>query len=148
MTKNLKLTYIGPADFGGDIYQDQNGRYFQDVESDPKNPTFYTMAGGIDGEPANYIGDGATVELINPPNHPTSEERFNYMMLSRLQADCEYFLGNGGRNSSRLWAGNVFDQINEMLKIYNWFDDDKKPDWITPEVIYNYEIAMTNKEDK
>ena len=139
--QKLTLTYICPADFGGDIYQDQNGRYYQDVESNPKNPPFYTMARGIDGEPSDSI----EVELINPPQHPTKKEKFNYMMLSRLQSDCDYFLGDGGRNSSRLWAGNVPDQIEEMLNIYNCFDDDKKPEWITPEVIYNYEIAMTNK---
>ena len=146
--QKLTLTYICPADFGSDIYQDQGGRYYQDVESNPKNPSFYTMAGGIDGEPFNSIDASISIELINPPNHPTSEERFNYMLLSRLQADCEYFLGNGGRNESRLWAGNVTEQIEEMLYLYNWFDDDKKPEWITPEVIYNYEIAMTNKEEK
>ena len=146
--QKLTLTYIGPADFGGDIYQDHTGRYYQDIESNPKNPSFYTMAGGIDGEPDAYIGDSVTIELINPPQHPTRAEKHNYIMLSRLQSDCKYFLGNGGRNELRLWAGNVPDQIEEMLKIYNWFDDDKKPEWITLEEIYNYEAAMTNKEDK
>ena len=29
---------------------------------------------------------------------------FNYMMLSRLQLDCKYYLGYGNRNKKHLWV--------------------------------------------
>ena len=34
-----------------------------------------------------------------------------YFLLSRLKADCDYFLGAGGRAEKHLWAGNVREQI-------------------------------------
>lgn len=30
--------------------------------------------------------------------------KFRYMLLGRLQADCEYYLGFGNRNPNRLWG--------------------------------------------
>ena len=35
----------------------------------------------------------------------------DYRLLSRLKADCDYFLGAGGRAEKHLWAGNVREQI-------------------------------------
>ena len=32
--------------------------------------------------------------------------KFRYMLLGRLQADCEYYLGFGNKSSRRLWAGS------------------------------------------
>ena len=38
----------------------------------------------------------------------TLEQRSDdYRLLSRLKADCDYFLGAGGRAEKHLWAGNV-----------------------------------------
>ena len=33
------------------------------------------------------------------------DEKFRYMLLDRMRTDCEYYLGNGGRNARDLWAG-------------------------------------------
>lgn len=68
------------------------------------------------------------------------DAKFNYMLLSRLKSDCEYFLGYGGKNESRLWAGNVEDQIAEMKKI--WESLDVKPEWISLSDIDNYHEMM------
>ncbi|MFS0643715.1 LPD11 domain-containing protein [Siminovitchia sp. 179-K 8D1 HS] len=70
------------------------------------------------------------------------EEKFNYQLLSRLKSDCEYYLGNGNRNKKHLWAEDERDHINEMKKLYNSFDDNKKPEWLTWNDILNYEIKM------
>lgn len=43
---------------------------------------------------------------------------FRYMLLGRLQADCEYYLGFGNRNTKRLWAGSEERQIDFMIKLY------------------------------
>ena len=32
--------------------------------------------------------------------------KFRYMLLGRLQADCEYYLGFGNKSPHRLWAGS------------------------------------------
>ena len=68
------------------------------------------------------------------------DAKFNYMMLSRLKSDCEYFLGYGGKNESRLWAGSVVDQIAEMKKI--WESLDVKPEWLSLSDIDNYHEMM------
>lgn len=41
-----------------------------------------------------------------------------YQMLGRLEADCLYYLGNGGRFTGHLWAGNERKQIKLMRMIY------------------------------
>lgn len=64
----------------------------------------------------------------------------NYMLLGRLQMDCEYFLGNGSRNTKYLWAGSVKDQISEMKSIFNSLAE--KPEWISMEDILRYESLM------
>lgn len=73
-----------------------------------------------------------------------NDNEYNYMLLSRLKSDCEYFLGNGNRYEKHLWAGNVDDQIAKMKELYNKLPE--KPEWLTMEDIENYEKEM--KQDK
>lgn len=73
---------------------------------------------------------------------PTPEEKHIYMMLSRLQMDCDYYLGWGNRNAKHLWANDEREQINEMKALWNKLDNDKKPTWLTMETILNYEKQM------
>ena len=54
---------------------------------------------------------------------PTKKElmkkhRNDYMLLSRLKQDCDYFLGHGNRYEGRLWAGSVKDQIKQEQNVY------------------------------
>lgn len=81
-------------------------------------------------------------DIINDLVH--KEDTFRYQMLSRLQMDCDYFLGNGNRADKHLWTGNVPDHIKIMRALYNSFSDDKKPEWISMEDIDNYEKEMTD----
>lgn len=69
-----------------------------------------------------------------------SDAKFNYMMLSRLESDCKYFLGNGGKSERTLWAGSVEEQISEMKKLWNELE--VKPEWLTMEQINDYEAKM------
>lgn len=71
-------------------------------------------------------------------------DKFNYMMLSRLQSDCDYYLGFGNRNPKVLWAGNEEDHIAEMKKIYNELPE--KPEWLTMEQIEDYESKMKSDD--
>ena len=73
------------------------------------------------------------------------DDKFDYMMLSRLEQDCKYFLGNGNGCEKHLWAGNVEDQIAEMRKIYDKLPE--KPQWLSLEDIDKYEKDMLAKRD-
>ena len=66
---------------------------------------------------------------------------FNYMLLSRLKSDCEYFLGCGGRSEHSLWAGNVPDQIAKMKELWNELE--AKPEWMSMQDINQYEASMS-----
>lgn len=70
------------------------------------------------------------------------EESFRYQLLSRMQMDCNYYLGNGNRNKSQLWADSEREQIETMKSLYNSFKDDMKPEWLTLEQILDYENKM------
>lgn len=52
--------------------------------------------------------------------------KFRYMLLGRLQADCEYYLGFGNKSSRRLWAGSEKTQIEYMTKIHDSFRENEK----------------------
>ncbi|MBC5648174.1 hypothetical protein H8S18_07470 [Christensenella sp. NSJ-35] len=71
-----------------------------------------------------------------------SEPQFRYMLLSRLQSDCEYYLGYGYRNERKLWAGNARDHIWYMKAIWNSFPEGEKPQWMSMEQIEEYEKEM------
>jgi hypothetical protein len=53
--------------------------------------------------------------------------------------DCNYYLGNGGRNPSRLWAGSEKEQIDTMKKIWKSFAKKDKPEWLLWRDILKYE---------
>jgi hypothetical protein len=70
------------------------------------------------------------------------DSRFRYMLLGRMQSDCEFYLGYGNRNTSRLWAGSEERQIEYMKQLYNSFDEDEKPQWISMSQIEEYARQM------
>ena len=63
-----------------------------------------------------------------------------YRLLGRLKADCDYFLGAGGRAEKHLWGGNVREQIAKMRELYAALPE--KPEWITQEDINRYAQRM------
>ena len=64
----------------------------------------------------------------------------DYVLLDRLCADCDYFLGAGGRSEKHLWAGNVHAQIKKMRELYDALPE--KPEWLTTEAIDRYAAQM------
>jgi hypothetical protein len=103
----------------------------QDIDSDP-----WVSVKNIDKyKDVKFITIGDKDSL-------TEGERFNYMMLARLQSDCEYYLGNGNKFARHLWGKNEDEQIKEMKRIYNGFTKDKKPKWLTMAQILEYEKQM------
>jgi len=68
------------------------------------------------------------------------EQNRNYLILDRLRADCEYFLGAGNRAEKHLWAGSVYAQIVKMWELYDALP--QKPEWLTKEMIDDYAERM------
>ncbi len=68
--------------------------------------------------------------------------RFNYMMLSRLQSDCKYFLGHGNRNVKVLYYDSIEDHIAEMKRLWKSFPFYAKPEWLSYRQILVYEAEM------
>lgn len=69
-----------------------------------------------------------------------AEYAFAYQMLDRLRADCDYFLGAGGRCEKYLWAGSVEAHIAKMRELYELLSE--KPEWLSLEEITAYELQM------
>jgi hypothetical protein len=65
---------------------------------------------------------------------------FNYMLLSRLQSDCEYFLGAGAGSVRNLWASTIEEHISKMKELWNLVPE--KPEWLSFEEILDFEKEM------
>lgn len=65
---------------------------------------------------------------------------FEYGLLGRLKADCEYFLSEGHQHEKHLWAGSIHAQIAKMRELYDLLPG--KPEGITKEIIDDYETRM------
>ena len=70
------------------------------------------------------------------------DKKFRYMLLSRMQSDCEYYLNYGNRNPKRLWAGNERKQIEYMILLHDSFKEDEKPQWLSLDEILDYQKRM------
>lgn len=70
-----------------------------------------------------------------------SEKRFRYMILDRMRQDCEYYLRIGG-SANILWAKDEKQHIQNMKDIWNSFDENDKPEWLTLEEIEQFEKQM------
>ncbi|EML6324808.1 hypothetical protein QCQ60_005137 [Bacillus cereus] len=71
-----------------------------------------------------------------------SNEKFRYQMLSRLQMDCNYYLGYGNRGKNALWTKDEREQIELMKELWKSFKSNGKPEWLTWDDITNYETEM------
>ena len=75
------------------------------------------------------------------------EPKFRYMMLSRMKQDCDYYLGNGGRNPKHLWAQDERAQIENMIVLWKTFEPDDRPEWLTWGDIISYANKMGIKTE-
>lgn len=78
--------------------------------------------------------------LMRARRKSVEANKFNYMLLGRLQADCDYFLGYGDRCEKYLWAGNAERQIAKMREIYKSLP--VKPIWLSRKDINRYAAQM------
>ena len=109
------------------------------------------LGGADEQSPAQRGGTGADrSDLRLTTEEPTGagsdelpafvDHSADYVLLDRLRADCDYFLGAGGRSEKHLWAGSVYAQIRKMRELYDALPE--KPEWLTAEAIDRYAAQM------
>lgn len=76
---------------------------------------------------------------MNNFNVQKYSKKFRYMLLHRLKADCNYYLGKGMQNAKCLWAGNEQSQIELMKELWESFPYNDKPKWLLWSQIIEYE---------
>ena len=146
----MKVKFVG---FGGYMetpcYQDENGKLYFDTNDGRNGLCLYTGAwrdecGEICGEPYTMVTE--QIECDEPfARHP---REYDYMMLSRLEMDCKYFLGYGNGYEGHLYYKEANKHCDEMLKLYESFSESDKPEWITLETIEKYRTAMIGLKEK
>ena len=100
-------------------YLKENVRLIEEENEDLDSPTLKTLKKfGLDGQSAKFYA----------------------MMLGRLQADCEYFIGNGYGATKHLWAKTIPDQIELMYAMWDYLPE--KPEWLSKEQIAEYNDKM------
>ena len=70
----------------------------------------------------------------------------DYQLLSRLKADCDYYLGAGGRSDKHLWADSADEQIVKMRELYDKLPD--KPEWLTAQQLDEYARRMVTPSER
>lgn len=122
----------------------ENGYLWKDISLGKSDtPALYSSSNNeFDGEPGSPIKSDLVV--VFKTKYEESPNRADYMLLGRLQSDCEYYLGHGGRCESRLWAGSVTEQIEKMKELWKSFPEGQKPEWLTYEGILEYEKRLSD----
>lgn len=144
--KKLELTRVGEHRMEGGLYKDKEGNYYVDCHNEPSNngvSVVYRLspAKETDGEPEKMIE--TNIVILNPRSEREERERgfrFDYMMLSRMQADCKYY--NSAEHFNCAHASTWEQHIEEMKKLWKKFPEDLKPEWCTWEQILEYEKSM------
>ncbi|MEF9983735.1 MAG: LPD11 domain-containing protein [Oscillospiraceae bacterium] len=148
----MKLQYIGVDDWNLHTYKDESGRFWKD--DTPFQEAYVSLYSVIpnayDGElahPLSQICNNKNIEIEFIGGRVIdSPYKRDYMLLGRLQSDCEYYLGYGNRYAGHLWAKTVEKQIEKMKELWNSFPKNGKPEWLTWKQILEYEKQMTAKE--
>jgi len=137
----LILAYIGLDDFSCAVYKDQFQRLWKDIDlGHSENPSLYSVTNNdLDGEPMSPIRESY---MFSPAPYQRNPYEFQYRMLSKMQSDCEYFLGHGGRNPGILYEKDPATHIHRMKELWNSFPENAKPEWLTWDQLLEYEKAI------
>lgn len=137
----LTMEYLGEDFWSRPVYRDQFGKLWKDIElGQGSQPSLHSSVGNeFEGEPDFPIRKEF---IIRSAPQVDEDKRFRYMMLGRWKSDCDYYLGYGNRNVSRLCANTPKEHIEAMKKLWLSFAEDEKPEWLTWEQILEYEKQM------
>lgn len=122
--KRLKKTHRPRADIR--TYLSRTFRLKAD-DLDGIMSTLYESAGRPENSQARDSLDG----ILN------NSAQFRYMMLSRFVGDTKYYLANG-RSERTLWSGNAAEHADNMVRLYDSFSEDEKPEWLTKSELDRY----------
>ena len=99
------------------------------------------------------IGFGDVPEFLVEPvpenvfqSNTPADLSADYQLLSRLKADCDYYLGAGGRSDKHLWADSADEQIAKMRELYDKLPD--KPEWLTAQQLDEYARRMVTPPER
>lgn len=67
---------------------------------------------------------------------------FDYMMLSRLIMDLEYYFGNGNKHAKFLFYDTIEEHIAEVEKQYNALSP--SPEWFTQNDLNEWKEKVAN----
>lgn len=141
------MELIGEDNLGNDVYKCiETGTLYKNVGMEGHKPELYSCGNAFDGDPSFPINSNFEIRFKETVKQISKEQKFNYMMLDRLKSDCEFYLGYGNRQVSRLWADSEQEHISKMKELYNGFSDEEKPEWLTYEQILKYEKLMINSK--
>jgi hypothetical protein len=144
MDKIRTMELIGVDDWSRPVYKCvENGVLWKDITLGSENPELCSCGNDFDGEPDSLIKSELTIIFIS--KYKENPNSFNYQMLDRLRSDCDYYLGYGNRNKSRLYYNDEEQHIEGMKELYKSFPDGEKPEWLTYSDILNYEKLMIVK---
>lgn len=136
-----KLTFIGIDSWSRPVYKDSEGKLWKDTNLGSGTLSLHRASSNeFEGEPDFPISGEFTIVK----KYKESDFKFEYMMLSRLQGDCDYFLGHGNRHIKILLGDSVAEHISYMKQIWNDFPDEAKPEWLTWERLLEYERKMAD----
>lgn len=139
----LTLKFIGIDDFSCPTYQDQYSRLWKDLNlGNSETPDLHSVTiNDMDGEPVSPIRQEYTFDQKPFRRNPYE---FQYRMLSKLQSDCEYYLGYGCRSVTILSENDPQHHIDRMKELWEGLPADGKPEWLTWEQLLNYEKEICN----
>lgn len=89
------------------------------------------------------------VKYTKPIRIAPCPNEFDFMMLSRYESDCHFYLNYGERQLDRLYFGSVSEHIARMKELFDSFPSNPilkhcgKPEWITMKDINMYQSLMT-----
>lgn len=127
----------------GNIYKDENGRYYSDLYDEPTTGTIsvvYILSPSNDPEGEPNLPITAKIEIANPITEKEKRMRpyrFEYMMLSRMQMDCNYYTTKQQFDNAH--ATTWEQHIQKMKELWQKFPEDLKPEWCSWEKILEYE---------
>lgn len=136
------MELVGIDDWHRPVYKCiETNVLYKDIElGNFETPSLYSCGNNFEGEPGFPIKED--LKIIFKNKYKPHPKTFEYQLLARLKADCDYYLGFGNRSTNRLWADNEREQIEKMKELYNDFPADEKPEWLTWEQILQYEKEM------
>lgn len=131
----LKLNYVGTDFWSRPVYKDQHGKLWKDVELGKyEHPSLCSSTNNeFEGEPDYPIK--ADFIILEP--YKESPQKFDYMMLSKLQVDCDTHLNTANAYRRRISDDDKQYVIDEMKDLWNGLLE--KPEWLTWDQILAYE---------